>query len=226
MTVPLLVLAVLSIIGGWVGIPKSMSLGADLNAFEHYLAPVFEPAAGESGKLAGGLAEGGITAGAASHGEGALGLELLLMALTLVVVALSLALAYRFYRSRPEVPKRLAEAFPTLGNLLASKYYVDELYALVIIRPYALACRGLYAFDVRVVDGAVNGIRHSTVGLSHLSRFFDQYVVDGAVNASAYLTRALSLGFRRMQTGLVQSYLSLFVFGIFVFVSFYLFWHR
>ena len=219
MTVPLVVLAVLSIIGGWVGIPKSLSLGADLNAFEHYLAPVFEPEAG-------GLGEGGITAGAASHGEGSVGLELLLMALALVVVGLSLALAYRFYRSRPEIPKRLAESFPTLGNLLANKYYVDELYHLTIVRPYILACRGLHAFDVRVLDGVVNGVRHLTVGLSHLSRFFDQYVVDGVVNASAHLTRALSLAFRRLQTGLVQSYLSLFVFGIFVFVSFYLFWHR
>jgi NADH-quinone oxidoreductase subunit L len=222
MTIPLMVLAVLSIVGGWVGIPKSLSLGADLNAFEHYLAPVFEPAAAAS---AGGLSEGGLAA-AASHGEGAVGLELLLMALALLVVAVSLALAYRFYRSRPEIPKRLAESFPTLGNLLVNKYYVDELYDLTIIRPYVLACRGFHAFDVRVVDGAVNGVRNLTVGLSHLSRFFDQYVVDGAVNASAHLTRGLSLAFRRLQTGLVQGYLTLFVFGIFVFVSFYLFWHR
>jgi NADH-quinone oxidoreductase subunit L len=219
MTVPLIVLAVLSIIGGWVGIPKSLSFGADLNVFEHYLAPVFEAEAG-------GHAEGSVTAGAASHGEGGLGLELLLMALALVVVAISLALAHRFYRSRPEIPQRLAETFPTLGKLLANKYYVDELYDLTIVRPYILLCRGLHAFDVRVLDGVVNGVRHSTVGLSHLSRFFDQYIVDGAVNASAHLTRALSLTFRRLQTGLVQSYLSLFVFGIFAFVSFYLFWHR
>ena len=81
-------------------------------------------------------------------------------------------------------------------------------------------------FDARVVDGAVNGARHLTLGLSHLSRFFDQYVVDGAVNASAYLTRGLSLAFRRLQTGFVQGYLTLFVFGIFLFVSLYLFWHR
>ena len=173
-----------------------------------------------------GLVEGEITAGAASHSEGSVGLELLLMTLALVVVGLSLALAYRFYRSRPEIPKRLAESFPTLGNLLVNKYYVDELYHLTIVRPYVLACRGLHGFDVRVLDGAVNGVRHLTVGLSHLSRFFDQYVVDGLVNASAHLTRALSLAFRRLQTGLVQSYLSLFVFGIFVFVSIYLFWHR
>jgi len=225
MTVPLMVLAVLSIIGGWVGIPKSLSLGADLNAFEHYLAPVFEPAAQAAGEVAGGLSHGEAATGAAAHGE-SLGLELLLMALALVVVGISLSLAYRFYRSRPEIPKRLAEAFPTLANLLSNKYYVDELYDLAIIRPYILACRGLHGFDVRVVDGAVNGVRNLTVGFSHISRYFDQYVVDGLVNASAHLTRALSLGFRRIQTGMVQGYLSLFVFGIFVFVSFFLFWHR
>jgi NADH-quinone oxidoreductase subunit L len=225
MTVPLMVLAVLSIIGGWVGIPKSLSLGADLNAFEHYLAPVFAPAEA-AGEVAAGPSHGEVAAGAAAHGEAGLGLELLLMALALIVVGISLSLAYRFYRSRPEIPKRLAETFPTLANLLSNKYYVDELYHLAIIRPYILACRGLHGFDVRVVDGAVNGVRNLTVGLSHISRYFDQYVVDGVVNASAHLTRALSLSFRRIQTGMVQGYLSLFVFGIFVFVSFFLFWHR
>ena len=71
-----------------------------------------------------------------------------------------------------------------------------------------------------------NGSRHFTVGLSHVSRFFDQFVVDGLVNATAYTTRGLSLAFRRLQTGLVQAYLSVFVFGIFLFVSLYLFWKR
>ena len=207
MTVPLMVLGVLSVVGGWVGIPKSLSLGADLNVFERYLSPVFE--------------RGG------SAGEtGTPGVEYLLMGVTLGAVGLGIYLAHRFYLRRPEEPARLAARFPGVGRLLENKYYVDELYALTVVRPYLAACRGLHAFDAKIIDGLVNGSRHFTVGLSHVSRFFDQYVVDGSVNTVAYLTRGLSLAFRRMQTGMVQAYLSIFVFGIFLFVSFYLFWQR
>ena len=220
MTVPLLVLAVLSVVGGWVGIPKSLSFGADLNGFERYLAPVFEAGVAQT------AGEGARMGGQATHAQGVSSTEYLLMLVALGVVAAGFALAYRFYRSRPEIPQRLAESFPTLAALLANKYYVDELYDGAVIRPYLGACRLFHAFDARVVDGVVNGVRHVTMGLSHLSRFFDQYVVDGAVNAVAYLTRGLSVAFRRLQTGFVQGYLTLFVLGIFLFVSLYLFWHR
>ena len=220
MTLPLIVLAVLAAVGGLVGIPKSLSFGADLNSFEHFLAPVFEtvPPSGEAAAHA-------VEAAGVSHGE-VESLEYLLMLLALAVVAAAIFTAHRFYRTRPEIPRRLAERMPRLGELIANKYYVDELYAAAVVRPYLAACRGFHAFDARVVDGAVNGVRHATMGLSILSRLFDQYVVDGLVNATAYLARGLSLAFRRVQTGQVQAYLTLFVFGIFLFVSFYLFWSR
>jgi NADH-quinone oxidoreductase subunit L len=210
MTVPLTVLAVLSVAGGWVGIPKSLSFGVDLNGFEHYLAPVFGEASSPAHEAAGEAA----------------GLEYGLMALVLAGVAAGIFLAYRFYVQHPEAPARLAGRFPVLARLLENKYYVDELYHAAVVRPYMALCRALHGFDVRVVDGLVNGSRHFTIGLSHVSRFFDQYAVDGLVNATAYTTRGLSLAFRRLQTGLVQAYLSVFVFGIFLFVSLYLFWKR
>jgi NADH-quinone oxidoreductase subunit L len=164
-------------------------------------------------------------AGAAAHGE-AFGLEIALMLAALGVVIAAILLARRFYRTHPEIPKRLAGSFPRLATVLENKYYVDELYDRIAVRPFLTACKAFHGFDVRIVDGVVNGVRHLTVGLSYVSRFFDQFVVDGLVNATAYIARGLSLTFRRMQTGLVQGYLSIFVFGIFLFVSFYLFWHR
>jgi NADH-quinone oxidoreductase subunit L len=140
MTVPLMALAVLSVVGGWVGIPKVLSLGADLNGFEHYLSPVFEPGEG----------------GAASVGHAGAGLELGLMALALGVVAAGILAAVRLYLRRPESAARLAEAFPVLARLLANKYYVDELYDAAVVGPYRWLC-GLFAeFDRRVVDGLVN----------------------------------------------------------------------
>jgi NADH-quinone oxidoreductase subunit L len=95
-----------------------------------------------------------------------------------------------------------------------------------VVGPYMALCRWFHGFDARVVDGLVNGSRHFTVGLSHVSRFFDQWVVDGLVNTAAHTIRGLSLAFRRLQTGMVQAYLTVFVFGIFLFVSLYLFWQR
>ena len=151
MTIPLLVLAVLSVVGGWVGIPKSLSFGADLNRFEHFLAPVFEPATAQEAHAAASVGEGSMA------GSG-MGLEYLLMLATLVVVAVGFVLAHRFYRSRPEIPERLAERFPTLGNLLANKYYVDELYDAILVQPYWRLCDFLSAFDRKFIDGLVNAV--------------------------------------------------------------------
>jgi NADH-quinone oxidoreductase subunit L len=142
MTVPLIVLAVLSVAGGWVGIPKSLSFGADLNGFEHYLAPVFGAAAPGTHDAAGEAA----------------GLEYGLMALALAGVAAGIFLAHRFYVQRPELPARLAGRFPRLGRLLENKYYVDELYHAAVVKPYRRLCDFLGEFDRRVVDGLVNGV--------------------------------------------------------------------
>jgi NADH-quinone oxidoreductase subunit L len=162
MTVPLLVLAVLSVVGGWVGIPKSLSFGADWNGFEHYLAPVFE----------GGVAAAAGRGEYAASAEGVSSMEYLLMLAALGVVAMGFALAYRFYRTRPEIPRKLAESFPTLGALIANKYYVDELYDRAIVKPYERLCDLLSAFDKRFIDGLVNAVGAFTEVCSQLIKLF------------------------------------------------------
>jgi len=169
MTVPLMVLAVLSVAGGWVGIPKSLSFGADLNRFEHFLAPVFEPVMAKEAHAAGLLAEGSVAGHETGSGSG---LEYLLMLATLGVVAVGFVLAYRFYRSRPEIPQRLAERLPTLGNLLANKYYVDELYDAILVQPYWRLCDFLSAFDRKVIDGLVNAVGAFTEVCSQFIKLF------------------------------------------------------
>jgi NADH-quinone oxidoreductase subunit L len=161
MTIPLMVLAVLSVAGGWVGIPGSLSFGADLNVFEHYLAPVFEsPAASSEGSVA------------ASHAGAGSGLEYLLMLATLGVVGVGFVVAHRFYRSRPEIPQRLAGRFPTLGNLLVNKYYVDELYDSVVVKPYWRLCDFLSAFDRKFIDGLVNATGALTEVCAQIIKLF------------------------------------------------------
>ena len=99
-------------------------------------------------------------------------MEYLLMLVALGVVAVGLALAYRFYRTRPEIPKKLAESFPTLGALIANKYYVDELYDRAIVKPYERLCDLLSAFDKRFIDGLVNAVGAFTEVCSQLIKLF------------------------------------------------------
>jgi NADH-quinone oxidoreductase subunit L len=202
MTVPLVVLAVLSFAGGWVGIPEVFGLG---NLLESYLAPVFQ--AGE---------------GAAAHVVHAPGLEIVLMAASLLIAGFGLALGWASYARFPEIPERLAESARGLYRLIVNKYFVDELYARVVLGPYAAVCRAAAWFDQWIVDGVVNAAAYFTLAASYTSVGFDTYVVDGLVNLAGYTTRGASWVFRRLQTGVVQSYATAMILGIFVLVSVYL----
>ena len=82
--------------------------------------------------------------------------------------------------------------------------------------------RGLWSVDRNVVDGAVNGSSWLTLFSSWLSGLTDRTVVDGVVNAVGATLQESSYWFRRFQTGLVQNYALLMLFGVFAFVSAYL----
>jgi len=135
MTVPLAVLAVFSIIAGYVGLPAVVGERADL--FERFLEPVIKPAA-----------EGHVSAGT----------EWLLMLASVAVAAVGIAVAYWFYLKNTRLPHALVARFPWLYKLLYHKYYVDELYGAAIVRPMVKGSDWVYGhFDLKVIDGAVNG---------------------------------------------------------------------
>ena len=106
--------------------------------------------------------------------------------------------------------------------MLSNKYYVDELYGATVIAGTFVAGDGLWAVDRNVVDGAVNGAGKLTVIGSWFSGLTDRRVVDGLVNLVGWIVQESSLAFRRFQTGLVQNYALLMLFGVFAFVSIYL----
>jgi len=137
MTVPLLVLASLSVAGGWVGIPAILA-GRDINVFHHWLAP----------SLAGGHAEEGAAHAASTEGA--------LMAAALAVAIVGIGLAFAIYRRRPEAAASIASTFRPVYALWRNLYWVDELYEAVILRPFYAMSRFFAAFDRFVVDGAVN----------------------------------------------------------------------
>jgi len=179
MTVPLMILAVLSIIGGYVGIPH-------LNQFEPWLDPVFTRF---------------IPAGAAmpegAH-EGSFGLELGLMALSVGVALVGIYIAYQIYLAKAGAADRVASRLFGLYNLLKHKYYVDEIYDALFVRPLLWLSENFFwkIFDVKLIDGAVNG--------------------------SAKLFGGLASVLRRWQTGIVQNYAVTLVLGVIVILGYLL----
>jgi len=141
MTIPLIILAVLSAIGGFVGIPASLGGG---NAIEHWLDPVFEKA-NEKMLLAGHDVEA---------------IEYVLMALSVGVAIAGIFLARKWYLQRSEIPDRLSARFAGLYKLLLNKYYVDEAYDAVVITPAAKGSEKLLwrGIDVGVIDWFVNAL--------------------------------------------------------------------
>ena len=117
----------------------------------------------------------------------------------------------------------MAQRWSGAHRLLSNKYYVDELYnATAISGTFGLG-RGLWTFDRRVVDGAVNGTGWFTVIGAWFSGLADRTIVDGLVNLVGRICEESSFWFRKLQTGLVQNYALLMLVGVFAFVTVYLF---
>jgi NADH-quinone oxidoreductase subunit L len=226
MTYPLMALAVGAIVAGFFGWPTAL-WGS--NAIEHFLEPSFtasaavhataEPGARPAVEREAAAAEHGP---AEEHEISSLG-EIGLMAFSLLVAIGGISLAWKFYVTSPEISERLAHRWAGAHRTLSNKYYVDELYNATVISGTMSSGRGLWSVDRNVVDGVVNGSGKLTLVSSWFSGLTDRTVVDGAVNFVGWTMQESSYWFRRLQTGLVQNYALLMLFGVFAFVSIYLF---
>ncbi len=156
---PLVILALLSVVGGFVGYG---------NRFEHFLAPVFQGTTGIAPETA--------PESASST------LEYLLMGVSVSVAGLGWFLAYLLYSRVPQLPARIAAGLGGLYRAVANKYYIDELYAVLFVKP--------------LIDGSTTILWHGV----------DQGVIDAAVNDSADAARHVSDNVRHMQSGNLRSY--------------------
>ncbi|HDH96651.1 MAG TPA: NADH-quinone oxidoreductase subunit L, partial [Proteobacteria bacterium] len=141
MTIPLWILAILAIVGGYVGLPSEK-----LNIFHRFMEPSFEQA------------HHVISAHAAEH-HVSHSVEWLLMGLSILVALAGIYLAYLFYIKKPELPKKFVEKFPTVYDVVHNKYYWDEWNNYLVVQPLKRASTNfLWGFvDNRIIDGAVNG---------------------------------------------------------------------
>lgn len=136
MTLPLVVLGLLSLFAGWLCVPHGIGslLGHLPNALDEWVHPLM------------GHME-------MPHGEADTGLEFTLMFITLALVGVSAYLAYYFYVVKPEIPERNAKKFKAIYNLVYNKYWVDEAYFKGIINPLIRVSQTLWAkVDVKFID--------------------------------------------------------------------------
>jgi len=173
MTWPLMILAFLTVVSGWVGLPW---LSHGFSSFVYHEA--------------------------AHHAEP----SYVLMIVSTIVALSGIGVAYLFYYKKRFSADAIAERFKPLYTLLYHKYYFDEIYDAIIIRPLLKLTDALWWFDANVVDGLVNFSGWLTVKWSDLKQWFDEHIVDGAVNGAGYVCMAGSWLFKYIQSGSVQFY--------------------
>ncbi len=146
MVVPLMILALLSLAGGWVGVPHSLH-GSD--RFDAFLSPVFHAVGAENAG----------PANAAEPETAGPSTELMFSAISVAVAVLGFLLAWYLYYKRPELPARMAKSAGGLYTFVLEKYKVDELYGAVIIHPLIALSTSVFwkGIDRGLIDGAVDG---------------------------------------------------------------------
>lgn len=170
MTIPLIVLAALAVLGGFVGIPAALGGG---NAIHQWLHPIF--------------AQAEHTMRLPEHHNHTM--EYLLMAISVGIAVTGFWFGRKMYLAGPDADRKLMK-LGGLYKLLANKYYIDEAYDATVVRPVVKGSDALLfkVFDVRVIDGIVNGLGRATAWISGV--------------------------LRHVQTGVVQHYAAVIVFGI------------
>jgi NADH-quinone oxidoreductase subunit L len=208
MTSVLTALAVLSVVGGWIGIPAALK---GSNHFEHFLDPVIVKVGGETAHVA--------AAAEANHDP----MEYVLMIVSVGIAILGIWFARRMFIEQEGMAERWAAAWPRLHNLVYRKYYVDEIYDAMFVNRTKDLASTLGSFDRGVVDGlGVDGSAWTTRLASRISIWWDTWIVDGLVNLTGGIVRVMSFPVRMVQSGLVQSYALIIVVGMLLIFGYFL----
>ena len=193
MTIPLMVLAVLSIIGGYVGVPHL--LGGS-NHIEKWLEPVVGHHAPAAATHSGGFGIVSTAFASAAEGHGAeTSAEMQLMIGAIIIGLLGIFIAWLFYMKNPNIPKRFVEKFHGLFTLVHNKYFVDELYGFIFVK-------GLFKLGKVCKD------------------FFDETIIDGIINGIAAALSGIGSLIRKIQSGFVQGYAFAIIFGAIIVIGY------
>lgn len=137
------------------------------------------------------------------------------MGLSTAVGLLGIGMAYLFYILNNKIlPQAIRARFSLLYRILSNKYYVDEIYEFLFIKPCLRLADLAFKFDLGAIDGAVDGTARVAIIISNIKSWIDIHIVDMAVNLVAVLTGFASLAMRRIHTGRVQNYILIAFFGL------------
>jgi NADH-quinone oxidoreductase subunit L len=175
MTIPLVFLAFFSIIAGYVGLP--VVFGKNLDFFGRFLEPVIKHV---------------------HEVHLSIGTEWLLILISVAVAVTGIYIAWVFYIKNPKIPRNFVARFPGLYRLLYNKYYVDEIYNTLFVNSTIKGSEVVYDhFDLKVIDGAVNG----------------------SASATNFFGKVLSY----FQTGLIKDYALIFLLGAILLLGYLVF---
>jgi len=175
---PLVILAILSVIGGWMGWPDG--LGGS-NWFAHFLAPAVKSAHLTYEQATVALATGAANTPNESP-AGSKQLELILAVVSTLVALAGWLVAHVMYYAKPELPAKMAAQLRVLYSLIRNKYWVDEFYGAVIVAPVLFVSRYL------------------------LGALIDRGVIDGGTLAAGYTAQGFGALVARIQSGNIRSY--------------------
>jgi len=189
------ILAILSVVGGYVGVPES--LGGS-NRFDHFLGPVFRstlPAGSGQTQMGEKGAPEKETEGTEAKTEASR--ELSFTGISVFAALVGFALAWQLYYRRPDWPQKIATSLAGLYRVVANKYYVDEIYAALVVKPLVLGSTDILwqGVDRKVIDDTVNnaadGARHVSDQVRHMEsgnlRSYAGWIAAGAAVLIAYM---------------------------------------
>jgi NADH-quinone oxidoreductase subunit L len=190
MTVPLMILAVLSIIGGF-GLYGGLWLNELIVPFGgHQIA-----------------ADAGAHAADHGSGHGSHLAHYLAMGLSILIAGLGIFFSYLVYQKKSIHAEAMAQRFSGLYAASFNKYWIDELYGKTVIAGLMNLRMAMARFDNQVIDGLVNATSPAMIGTSKVSGALDRYVVDGLVNLLAILVQAVGAISTLIQSGVIQNYI-------------------
>jgi len=193
MVIPLVILAILSVVGGYVGVPGS--LGGS-NHFDKFLGPVFHAGAPAGVQNAVGEKSASEQETEGPEPKTGASTELLFTGISVLAALLGFTLAWQLYYRNPQLPAKIAASMQGAYQALAHKYYVDEFYGAFLVKP--------------LIEGSTRILWQGV----------DRKIIDAAVNDAGDGARHLSDEARHMQSGNIRSYAGWIAAGSAVVIAF------
>lgn len=199
MTVPLMILAGLSVLGGFLGVPPEHGW------FHGFLESVATPV------------------GAATHEVG-MGTLIGLMSVAIVIALGGWGVAHYLYAIKPGTADAWSERFAGAYRTMLNKYYVDELYDTLFVEPCKRLGRLWDWIDQHVIDRVIRGIGRGADLSAAGVTWTEKHVIYGGLNVIGYANHLAAWSWRKLQTGLVNHYAAVIVIGLFLLTHFLLVW--